>query len=213
MKKGKVGLLLLFCTVLMFSGCGNQNMVQEIAEKNNASSESSTKNATPVSDSENTSEETSAEETFEADELAEDANNALGEEENTEESSENEGTSENDGGSKGKFIDLTKMSSTMVYSEVSNMMISPEEYVGKKIKMNGTFSVYDSEENGKRYFSCIIQDATACCASGIEFELKGKHKYPKDYPEDETEITVVGIFDTYKEDGFEYCILRKAKLL
>ena len=61
--------------------------------------------------------------------------------------------------------------------------------------------------------SCIIQDATACCAQGIEFELADKRTYPDDYPEIDEEICVVGVFDTYKEGEYTYCTLRNAKLL
>ena len=35
-------------------------------------------------------------------------------------------------------VDLTALSSTMVYSEVSQMMTAPEKYVGKMVKMAGT---------------------------------------------------------------------------
>ena len=38
------------------------------------------------------------------------------------------------------YIDLTSMSGTMVYSEVLNMMMAPEEYEGKTVKMHGVFS-------------------------------------------------------------------------
>ncbi len=34
-------------------------------------------------------------------------------------------------------VDLTKLSSTMVYSEVYNMMYTPDDYIGKTVKMNG----------------------------------------------------------------------------
>ena len=77
-------------------------------------------------------------------------------------------------------VDLTILSSTMVYSEVYNMMTDPKEYIGKTIKMNGTFSYYHDESTGNEYFACIIKDATACCAQGIEFVLDGDYSYPKD---------------------------------
>ena len=34
-------------------------------------------------------------------------------------------------------VDLTKLSSSMVYSEVYNMMNEPEPYEGKMVKMQG----------------------------------------------------------------------------
>lgn len=108
----------------------------------------------------------------------------------------------------GEMVDLTVLNSTMVYSEVYDMMIKPETYKGKMIRMKGNFSVYEGES--RRYFSCIIQDATACCAQGLEFELKGEHKYPEDYPKENDEITVSGIFDTYKEGENTYCVIKDA---
>jgi len=106
--------------------------------------------------------------------------------------------------------DLTVLSANMVYAEVYNMMMSPDYYVGKTVKMGGIFASYHDDETGKDYFACIIQDATACCAQGIEFELYGEHKYPEDYPPEGDLIEVVGVFDTYEEGGNLYCTLRNA---
>ena len=100
----------------------------------------------------------------------------------------------------------------MVYSEVYNMMCEPDKYIGKTIKMNGLFTVYHDKSTGNKYFSCIIQDATACCSQGIEFVWKGDHSYPDDYPEPGTEIVVTGTFDTYTEDDIVYCQLLDAEL-
>ena len=106
----------------------------------------------------------------------------------------------------GVDVDLTTMSSTMVYSEVLNMMSYPDNYKGKIIRMNGTYqSVYD-ENTGNTYYYCVIKDATACCASGLEFVLGGGK-----YPQEESRITVQGKFTTYFEGEFEYITLQDAK--
>ena len=117
------------------------------------------------------------------------------------------------GSSDGIDVDLTALSSTMVYSEVYNMMNAPQDYIGKVIKMGGQFAAYHSRTTGKDYYSCVIQDATACCAQGIEFELAGDHRFPEDYPEVDSVITVTGVFDTYQEGEYTYCTLRNAQLL
>ena len=109
-------------------------------------------------------------------------------------------------------IDLTTLSSTLVYTEVYNMVVSPEDYIGKIVKMNGPFAHYHDDVTGADYFACIIADATACCQQGIEFVLAGSHTFPNDYPEIGTDICVVGEFDTYEEDGYMYCTLRNAIL-
>ncbi len=110
----------------------------------------------------------------------------------------------------GVDIDLTEMSSTMVFAEVQNMMLSPDKYKGKTVKMNGALSV--TNYNDKYYFACIIADATACCAQGIEFDWAGDHSYPLDYPAPDSDITVTGTFTTYIEDGNRYCQLADADL-
>ena len=110
-------------------------------------------------------------------------------------------------------IDLTAMNSTMVYSEVYNMLTVPENYIDKKIKMKGAFSIYHDEVTEVYYFACIIADATACCSQGIEFVLSGEHVYPDDYPELGSEITVKGTFSTYMEGENMYCTLKDAELM
>ena len=103
-------------------------------------------------------------------------------------------------------VDLTKLSSTMVYSEVYNMITSPDQYIGKTVKMKGPFAFYYDEATDTRYYACIIRDATACCAQGIEFVLTD------DYPQVDEEICVVGVFDTYRDGEYTYCTLRNARL-
>ncbi len=129
-----------------------------------------------------------------------------------------DGAKQADAASSGIDVDLTKLSSTVVYSEVYNMMTAPESYIGKTVKMNGKFSVYEATDdkgqllpNG-RYFACVIADATACCSQGLEFVLEGEHKYPGDYPSLGSEITVVGEFNTYIENGYRYCHLTGARM-
>ena len=81
-------------------------------------------------------------------------------------------------------IDLTALSGIMVYSEVNSMISFPDNYIGKTVKMQGQFTIYQAtDENGafipdKMFFACMIADATACCAQGLEFALAGKPVYP-----------------------------------
>ena len=107
-------------------------------------------------------------------------------------------------------IDLTALSSTLVYSEVLNMLQSPDEYMGKSVRMSGSFAV--AEGDGRMYYACIIKDATACCSNGIEFLWDGDHSYPADYPAVGTDITVVGEFDKYYEGENMYIQLINAQL-
>ena len=120
----------------------------------------------------------------------------------------------------GVEVDLTVLSSTMVYSEVYNMLyFYPEDYYGKTVKMTGQFNVYQwVDESGvvadmPVAYACIIADAAACCAEGMEFVLKGDLTYPDDYPELGTEITVIGEFQSYEENGVTWYHLVNAKMV
>ena len=119
----------------------------------------------------------------------------------------------------GVDVDLTVLSSTMVYSEVYNMLyFYPEDYYGKTVKMTGQFNVYQwVDESGvvadmPVAYACIISDATACCAEGVEFVLKDDLAYPDDYPELGAEITVIGEFQSYEENGMTWYHLVNARL-
>lgn len=118
----------------------------------------------------------------------------------------------------GVDVDLTVLSSTMVYSEVYNMLYNdPAHYLGKTVKARGGFSIYQLVTDGVLQpdpvaYACIIADATACCAEGMEFVLEGDYTYPDDYPELGTEITVIGEFQSYEENGMTWYHLVNARL-
>ena len=115
-------------------------------------------------------------------------------------------------------VDLTVLSSTMVYSEVYNMLYNdPAHYLGKTVKARGTFSIYQLVTDGVLQpdpvsYACIISDAAACCAEGMEFVLEGDYTYPDDYPELGAEITVIGEFQSYEENGMTWYHLVNARL-
>ncbi len=115
-------------------------------------------------------------------------------------------------------VDLTQLSSTMVYAQVFDMLVSPDTYAGKTIRMRGTFTQYRAAEEspvlvpGRQYFACVITDALACCSQGIDFELAGSPAYPQDYPAPGSEITVVGEFRQVDRDGYSYTYVANARL-
>ena len=86
-------------------------------------------------------------------------------------------------------LDLTKFSGTVVYSQVYDMMMEPETYLGQRVRVEGSLSYY-KDSAGNEYFAALIADATACCAQGIEFVWAGEHASPQDYPPLGTDVTV-----------------------
>ena len=107
-------------------------------------------------------------------------------------------------------LDLARLSGSVAYSAVCNMLSSPDDYIGKTVRMRGQFAYYEDPVSKNQYFACVIADAASCCSQGFEFVLVGEHSYPIDYPELGAEITVTGTFGVYEENGFQYCRLEEA---
>ena len=104
-------------------------------------------------------------------------------------------------------LDLTKMSATMIYSTIFDMLIMPEDYVEKIIKVKGWFETYTDPQTGEMYYAVVVPDATACCQQGLEFVWKGNHTYPDDFPKPGQDITVTGIYKMIENDGVTYTYL------
>ena len=110
-------------------------------------------------------------------------------------------------------LDLTRLSGTVVYSQVYDMIEEPEAYMGQTVKLKGNFGYYQDPDTKKEYFAAVIADATACCSQGIEFVWAGEHAYPRDYPPLDTMLTVTGTFGTYEENGYTYLQLDDADVV
>ena len=96
-------------------------------------------------------------------------------------------------------VDLTALSGTMAYAQLYNIMSNADDYLGKTIKMRGSYYASASDQANLYYHYVILGDAAACCEVGVEFIWKGEHTYPDDYPKEYASIEVVGEFRSYKE--------------
>ena len=92
------------------------------------------------------------------------------------------------------------------------MMMYPEDYIGKAIKIRGFYNVYEDEVNKQTYYSCIIQDATACCAQGIEFVPEDLQAFCENGYQQGDEVTVSGVFDVYPDGEYMYAVLTGAEI-
>ncbi len=110
-------------------------------------------------------------------------------------------------------LDLSVMSGTIVYAQIYNLMNDPSPWLGKIIRMAGYYSVFEDTETGMVYHACVVPDATACCAAGIEFVWGGEHAWPEEYPEEFMDITVTGRLEIYQENGYSYLHLVDAELV
>lgn len=98
-------------------------------------------------------------------------------------------------------IDLTSMSSTMVYSYVFNMISTPDDFIGQRFRIRGIYDEQYWDQTNLTYHYIVIVDATACCAQGLEFVLTDPNAA---YPQVGEEFEISGIFGTYEEEGNLY---------
>ena len=109
-------------------------------------------------------------------------------------------------------LDLTKMSATMIYSTIFDMLVMAEDYIEKNIKVTGWFETYTDPQTGELYYAVVVPDATACCQQGLEFVWPGDHKYPEDFPETGADITVTGVYKLIENDGITYTYLEASSV-
>lgn len=212
----RIKYVLLICSLLILSGCSNNTKATTM---NNTNQVQNVLNQ-QISDQESESSTVILENTTNVqDEITNrtDVENQTTEEQSTDEqtTSENESEDNQSTGDSSIDYDLTQMGSDMVYATVFQMMSTPEEYEGKMIRMQGRYYSTWYDATSKYYHYVVIQDALACCAQGMEFVWDdGEHIYPDDYPEENDDVVVTGIFETYKEDGDDslYCRLKNATM-
>ncbi len=109
-------------------------------------------------------------------------------------------------------LDLTKMSATMIYSTMFDMLVMPEDYVEKNIKVSGWFETYTDPQTAELYYAVVVPDATACCQQGLEFVWLGEHSYPADFPDTGADITVTGVYKLIENNGITYNYLEASKV-
>ena len=102
------------------------------------------------------------------------------------------------------------MDTQMAYVQLSNMMLSPEDYLGRTVKLRGTFA--HAAESDREFFVCYLLDATACCSQSLEFETDGVYDFPEGYPPEDSPVTVYGVFGIYEYKGYRMYRLTHAEV-
>ena len=146
------------------------------------------------------------------------AESKIANESNTNESNTNENSTEAESESVKKDgevdYDLTVMGADMVYATVYQMMIDPKSYIGKSFKIRGNYYSSYSKDKDIYYHFCMIKDAAACCAQGLELlwadEKMNRHE---NCPEEDALVTVEGVFETYEEGPNTYGRIKDAKIV
>ena len=101
-------------------------------------------------------------------------------------------------------VDMTVMSSTMIYATVYQLVIDPVGSLQKKLKVKGSFDVFSDYDLGVNYYYIFVADAQACCEQGLELYFPDSYVYPDDFPSNGAEIEIIGTFTSHFDYGVEY---------
>lgn len=99
------------------------------------------------------------------------------------------------------FIDLSVVSRNTAYAELSFLAYDPSLYVGKTIRMTGSFTSAYDDETGETFYGCEITDVTACCRQGLDFAAAPAYEALLAELSQGEKITVQGVFERYELQG------------
>jgi len=103
-------------------------------------------------------------------------------------------------------VDLTNLGGTLLSAEIINIMRNSGEYLGKAIKVTGSYQNGFYAPTGRYYHYVITKDGDDCCREGFEF-MWGDHLFPDDFPQMQEQIEVTGVFSKYEERGLTFYYL------
>lgn len=101
-------------------------------------------------------------------------------------------------------VDLSGQNTLIVYGEVNKILNEPDDYHGKRIRMSGPYYFSFVQDTGTRYNFVAVEPADACCIRVLEFKWESDDAFPDGFPSPMAMIEVVGVYDTYVENGVTY---------
>ena len=106
--------------------------------------------------------------------------------------------------------DFTRLNPTMRMTYTYRLAANPKEFVGKTLRISGTFLTIVDKADGKRRFGCLMGDpgGCSCCAPGgvLEFMPKDSYVWPTNFPPVESRITVTGSLKMFEVGSQEQSV-------
>lgn len=109
-------------------------------------------------------------------------------------------------GSESVDFDLTKLSNSGAYDACYNITINPDQYLGHTVKASGTVSKTETDE---KVLTTLLIKNDSGDVQGFEFELAEGEQIP----DDGSEITITGSFETYVDNDYTYLHIEKANIV
>lgn len=106
----------------------------------------------------------------------------------------------------GKVVEIKEK---LFIAQTNDIYFNAGDYLGKTIKYEGIFDVYEVPETGAKYYS-VIRYGPGCC--GVDANAGFEVCWDKDYPAPNDWVEAVGVLEEYEEDGNKYLRLNLSSL-
>ena len=103
--------------------------------------------------------------------------------------------------------DVIEIKEKMFISQVNDVYLNKDDYLGKTIKLEGLFKV---EQGYDKSYCFVLRYGPGCCGfdGNVGFEVAWDKEKEKPYPGEDSWVEATGELKTYKEDdSMEYLYL------
>jgi uncharacterized membrane protein YcgQ (UPF0703/DUF1980 family) len=90
----------------------------------------------------------------------------------------------------------------MFISQVNDVYLNPEDYLGKTIKLEGLFKM---DQGYDKSYCFVLRYGPGCCGTdgNVGFEVAWNKEKEKPYPGEDSWVEATGELKTYEEDGYD----------
>jgi putative membrane protein len=97
--------------------------------------------------------------------------------------------------------DIVEIGEKMFIAQVNDIYLNADDYLGKKIKLEGVFK----QSTGEEPYYFVIRYGPGCCGNDglVGFEVAWDKEKAKPYPADDSWVEAEGVLKSYEEEGFQ----------
>jgi len=90
----------------------------------------------------------------------------------------------------------------MFISQVNDIYLNAEDYIGKTIKLQGVFKAEQPYEGDPYCF--VLRYGPGCCGydGNVGFEIKWDETRAQPFPKEDSWVETTGVLKQYEEDGY-----------
>lgn len=99
---------------------------------------------------------------------------------------------------KGAVVEIKEK---MFIAQTNDIYFNSEDYLGKTIKYEGIFNIYEVPDTEEKYYS-VIRYGPGCC--GTDGNAGFEVIWDKEYPNNDDWVEAVGVLEEYDYNGMKY---------